>query len=91
MKITKKILREMIKEEFLEVCSSNAVDADDDDDYQLIHVPSLLRLFKQEIEGSVEEEDPLLEGMDCSVCIKNYLLSLNKAILASKGSLIKKA
>jgi len=91
MKITRKMLREMIKEEFLEAYSSNAVDADADDDYQLIHVPSLIRIFKQEIEGSVDEDDPLVETMDCSVCIRNYLLSLNKAILASKGDLVKKA
>ena len=90
MKLTRDELNEMIREEYLEACSSNAVDADGDKDMQLIHIPSLLRQFEIELQGNVDEDDMLAEQMDCSVCIKNYLLSLNRAINASKGTLMKK-
>jgi len=90
MKITRDRLREMIREEYLEACSANAVDADVNEDYQMVHIPSLMAAFERELESNVDEDEMLAETMDCSKCISNYLIALNRAVNASKGQLTKR-
>ena len=60
---------------------------DEVQEYERLHIPTLKRSFRDEISNS---EDGLLDEQDCSQCVKNYLMSLNAAIRASKGDLIDK-
>jgi len=53
-------------------------------EWERLHIPTLKKQFESEIGAS---RDGLIEETDCRQCIQNYLLSLNAAILASKGSL----
>ena len=80
----------MIREEYLEACSANAVDVDVNEDYQMVHIPSLMAAFERELESNVDEDEMLAETMDCSKCISNYLIALNRAVNASKGQLTKR-
>ena len=84
-------MRELIrlmKEDRLECCSSNDVDLDGNEEFQLIHIPTLRKAFK----GAMEEEvndGALDEASNCDACINNYLIALDKAVRAAKGSLTK--
>jgi len=82
-------LLELMREDRLEGCSSNDVDLDVDSDFEIIHIPTLRMAFKNELEGEVDEAQ-LDEAVNCGQCINNYLLSLDRAVRASKGSLLKK-
>ena len=57
------------------------------EEWQMLHVPTLIREFRRSISKT---NDGLLDEEDCSRCIKNYLMSLNGAIRASKGELLDK-
>jgi hypothetical protein len=81
-----KQLIELMKEDRLEVCSSNDVDLDASGEFQLIHVPTLRKAFRGAVEEEVRE-GAIDEAEDCNKCIGNYLVALDKAVRASKGSL----
>tara|TARA_Y100000310_G_scaffold344108_1_gene455156 strand:- start:1209 stop:1706 length:498 start_codon:yes stop_codon:yes gene_type:complete len=53
-------------------------------EYERLHIPTLRREFKKQIEGT---KSGLLDEENCARCIQNYLRSLNAAIQSSKGEL----
>ena len=65
-------IRKMVSEELLRL---------KEEEFEHIHIPTLRRKFKEEIEGGDITET------NCNECISNYLKSLDRAIKASKGAL----
>lgn len=60
---------------------------DEVNEYERLHIPTLKQSFRDEIQSN---HDGLLDEQDCSQCVRNYLMSLNAAIRASKGDLVDK-
>lgn len=70
--------------------SSETTDSDTKD-WERIHIPTLITIFKKEIENEVDAEGKAItEGEGCNRCIQNYLVSLDKAVRAAKGNLDRK-
>ena len=60
-------------------------------EYELLHIPTLLSSFKSEVENGANSEDGTInEDDNCAKCIQNYLLNLDRAVRAAKVLLIPK-
>lgn len=86
----KRLIEVMRRESNKGYHSSEKIDSETRE-WERIHIPTLITIFKNEIENEVDTEGKALtEDEGCNRCIQNYLVSLDKAVRAAKGNLIRK-
>lgn len=86
-----KRLIEIMRRDTLISPSRPVSELDPHQEYELLHIPTLLSSFKSEAENGVNSEyGTINEDENCANCIQNYLLNLDRAVRAAKGLLISK-